>query len=775
MPVTIHLLPQAEKKAPDNPLNLELWPLYHQMRTYYALNSYDLVMNTYNTGAGKTQASLLYLFDLNRTGKNVLFIAPTNALLAQHTESIVSFVEHNRLDFKVKSLTAAEVRQLNQDQRSGEIVQRLIRNYLEFERTSSRRQPLILVVNPDIFYYALFFRYAAHDRRNVFERFLAAFDYLVVDEFHYYDSKQLANFLFAISLFDQFGYFDVRQRKICLLSATPNQSLQEYLDRTLPGRWTLVSPNNEPKESESLETVPSLAPLDLTIEASSIHDWVSREKEAIVTWIRQGEDGALISSSLGRVNLAYEALRAYIPENVLGRITGPEPEQKRKLATARRLILATPTVDIGYNFQKLGKTRQNVDFLICDAMFGDELLQRIGRAGRLLDKTDINYPSRAYALVSSDALNQLSSLDGQTLTREKFAGRIEECLALPPKQRLTGYIRSWSVVESFYPIFQMERAMPSELHVELEELYERVRSTFSPGDRRTYTGLRGFFFKYEKRRRWFSAAQRGSIPIDLETAHQMVDWLEWLDPGMGRFEPSSLIPQLEDLLSARKQRDDLCNFVRSQLAVTEALFSFRESFQGPRAVVFDPAHRLSSETVNEYDLFHLVSHYRLSPPLSRAQFLKHYGKTDIRGDFYFHLIDWRDRALSLQFTYSSQEEKADFDSRWCRSVVGIQGLHLLARDPGGDIIAGGLHPNIIQAIAGKPVVALIIPPDDSGIAFGRLRGTPLWARRLTVQFPNGTSDESYRIYTGKAALEAHSELHSHFLLKNRLRSEVIIV
>lgn len=81
--------------------------------------------------------------------------------------------------------------------RPGETLQRLIHNYLEFELQVTRRQPLILVVNPDIFYYALYFRYGAHDRRNVFERFLTAFDYIVVDEFHYYDYKQLANFLFA--------------------------------------------------------------------------------------------------------------------------------------------------------------------------------------------------------------------------------------------------------------------------------------------------------------------------------------------------------------------------------------------------------------------------------------------------------------------------------------------------------------------------------------------------------------------------------------------------
>ena len=115
---TIHLLPHAEKLARDNPLGLAHRPLYHQMRTLEALRDHDLVMNTYNTGTGKTVASLLHLFDLQtRSGrsptepaKNVLFIAPTNALLAQHAADIARFVADNGLDFKVLRVTAAEMR-----------------------------------------------------------------------------------------------------------------------------------------------------------------------------------------------------------------------------------------------------------------------------------------------------------------------------------------------------------------------------------------------------------------------------------------------------------------------------------------------------------------------------------------------------------------------------------------------------------------------------------------------------------------------------------------
>ncbi|MEZ4717742.1 MAG: hypothetical protein R2851_16890 [Caldilineaceae bacterium] len=75
----------------------------------------------------------------------------------------------------------------------------MIQNYLEFEPDEIVRKPLIIVV---VSYYALYFRYGAHDQRNVFERFLTAFDYIVIDEFHYYDYKQLANFLFSFALFD---------------------------------------------------------------------------------------------------------------------------------------------------------------------------------------------------------------------------------------------------------------------------------------------------------------------------------------------------------------------------------------------------------------------------------------------------------------------------------------------------------------------------------------------------------------------------------------------
>lgn len=784
---TLHLLPHAEKLARDNPLGLARWPLYHQVRTLEALREHDLVMNTYNTGTGKTIASLLYLFDLKDAGKNVLFIAPTNALLAQHATDIAKFVAVNSLDFKVLRVTAAEMRAIEReqrpDQRPGETLQQLIRNYLEFDPVAVRRQPIILVVNPDIFYYALYFRYGAHDRRNVFERFLTAFDYIVVDEFHYYDAKQLANFLFAFALFDQFGYFAARERKVCLLSATPAQTVVTYLNRIFDQRWTRIGPDNEPPETAKLETMPALTALTLEIVAGELREWVASGAAQVGDWLRQGQDGAIISSSLAAINDVYARLRRTVDNADMGRITGPEPDAERTRATARRLILATPTVDIGYNFVKLDKQRQHIDFLVCDARYGDELLQRIGRAGRVLGQSETTVPAQAVAVLLPEAAAALAAHDGETLTRSEFAAVVGACNQLPPKHSLTGYIRCHAITECFWPIYQVGKMLPPDLQNEVDDLYERVRAVFAPGSRRTAGGLKGFFSKLEKREVWLYATRSGSLPHDRDTAHHVADWLAWLEPETGRYDPATLQPHLNELLADRSQQQGLRAFVQSQVEITRALFAFRDSFQGPTAVLYDPAHLFSSQTVNSYDLFHLLRNYKLSASLSREQFLRLIGKTDgstdlaevLTGDFYVRLLEPRSPRLVLDLVVETEEEHKDFERRWCGAPVARQGVRLQAREPGGDLLAGALERSVVEALTERFLPMLIVPPDSVGAMIGRLRDTNLWSQRLTVRFPDGTADEGYRALLGVAAFHAHAELQGYFMFKERLKPDAIIL
>ncbi len=211
-------------------------------------------------------------------------------------------------------------------------------------------------------------------------RFLGGFDYLVIDESHYYNPKQLANFLFFLSAWKHFGILD-SLAKVCLLSATPNSHVSHYL-HSLNLRIEKVSPDNEPADAEAL-SIPSLAPVELDmfsldeIREPGLVTLVSDHMQELHQWLGTDQQGAIISSALWRINLLYNELRrSGIPQSRFARLTGVETRQARSAATRYDLILATPTVDLGYNFERTEKNRQSIDFLFFDATFTDEFGRR---------------------------------------------------------------------------------------------------------------------------------------------------------------------------------------------------------------------------------------------------------------------------------------------------------------------------------------------------------------------------------------------------------------
>ncbi len=321
----IRIKSQYEKVNPTNPFpSIVDKLLYHQYRTYEALKNRDLVINTYNTGTGKTKAALFHLFDLQDT--NILFIAPTNELIHQHVEDVQKFIDDGDLDFRVLEVNASLIRELDIDRnylRNGEKLYRLLENPLEFaeelqiDPDDYVKKPIIMVVNPDIFYYGLYSTYNSHDRRNIFEKFLTSFDYIIIDEFHYYNAKQLANFLFFFSISKEFDYF-AYGRKICLLSATPG-NIEGYLDR-LELDYELISPDNEAPESDSYEKMKSLTDLELELSAITLERLVEEKGNLIREYQRdKGLDGAIISSALWRINLINQYLTDLSPKRITGR------------------------------------------------------------------------------------------------------------------------------------------------------------------------------------------------------------------------------------------------------------------------------------------------------------------------------------------------------------------------------------------------------------------------------------------------------------------------
>jgi len=754
---TITLKPQFEKLSPLNPFTGASPLLYHQYRTYMALKSQDLVINSYNTGTGKTRASLLYLHDLRDT--NVLFIAPTNELIRQHVEDIRGFVKEHELDFHVLEINAAVLRRLGIDSQTfgnGERLRRLIRNPLEFaeqlhlETTSDVRKASILVVNPDIFYYGLYFSYASKDRRNVFQEFLTSFNYIVIDEFHYYNIKQLANFLFFFVVCEQFDYFD-GTRKVCLLSATPNEHVLEFLRRT-GLRYELIAPDNEPPESQKYETVQSLGEVQLSVsgvEEQSLVQLVQQHKAEIRRYVlEEGLDGAIISSALWKINQINRLLTG-LPK---GRITGAEGRESRKTAQYQPLILATPTVDIGYNFKKHHKDRQNLDFLFFEGVYQDDFIQRLGRVSRTLGKTLLDAPGYAYALTEQSVVQALRERGQKAYDRQELTNLIKA--TLPLKNDLQAYIRSYAITEAFYPIFHLEKIMPSDLHDRLSQLFERVRSVFAPGSTRTYRGIRRRIREYEEQRRLLCEAD----PRNLRKY-------------LGRFvsERTNESPsqeQLNELYTLMTQDQTLkrkvLDFVREKFELTRALFHFRDAFEGPVARVYDPYHLLSEQTVTTYNLFHLISNFQYQL-CDRKHFEDVTRQPTPKAEFYLELQGFQPSRRIVGLYYESDDSQAQFEQHYCNELHALNNLKVTVNLPGN--VPVPVEPQIFEAIHNQFIPCLIVKPLDRGRLIALLRKRNLFARTVTVQSMDAETE--YPIILGTAAFFVHAELSGYFYMKSK--------
>lgn len=753
--------------------------LYHQWRTREALHDHDVVINTYNTGTGKTRAALQRLIDLNGQGVNTLLIAPTNELITQHVRDVQKFIDSNDLDYRVLPARACDLHAMGSNLRRGETLYRLIRNYQEFDHLSTRRQAVVMVTNPDIFYYALYFRYQSYDQRNIFGEFVRRFDYIIVDEFHYYNNKQLANFLFAFALFDEFGYFSHpdHQRRICLLSATPRANVLGYLNKLFGKRLAEISPTTEPPESAAFETVPTLAPLEVHIMTGNLTEWLTSSIPEVVGWIEQDLDIAIISNSLARVNDAFRQLRDSLKLEHLGRITGPEPPEARADAVAARIILATPTVDIGYNFEKLDKLeRQNIDVIVCEAQFLDDLIQRIGRAGRVLGKVRSDVPSRAVVLVSESAAQALRDLDGRILDRQAFADYLHKVEALPTKHRIEDYIRNYAIQELLFPLCKLADMMPEQNgQQELEALYKRLHDLLMPGSKNRRKSVEYGYRKLSHRERWLSEARANSTHPPVHTAEHLADWLAWLHGTGERPDDSAVASEVARLWREKSFRKDLIDFVQSQVTLSTALFQFRDSFTGPTAVFYDESGLFSSQRINKYDIFHLLSNYNVSAPMSRDVFMREFAANSEaidEGAFYLRLESRREQPLIIEFVlYEDNLDEPEFNRRWTGIPVAIHGLEIQLRERTGDIRP--VFSEVRTALKDQPTVCMIIPKEDEAVVRSHLFDSGYWWRSLEVYFPNTLRSQPYMLFSGLAAFEAHATLWRYFNAVKR-RSEVFI-
>ena len=458
-------------------------------------------------------------------------------------------------------------------------------------REDSSKKATLFVVNPDIFYYAFYFLYAKNDRIPLFQDIFTLCNYIIIDELHYYNPKQLANFLFFMSMSKHYGYIGrASNRQFCLLTATPNQNVKKYLEKlSVDIGWITPEAAIDDEIGKTLET-PALAPVHLEVySVDELKDGLLTlafdKKQEIAKWLNGGEDGAIISSALWRINQIYYDLKSTISIDTMGRLTGAESRRGREDAKAKRLILATPTVDIGYNFDRLGKTRQNIDFLLLDARSGDEFIQRLGRAGRVLGKQHQDIPSRALAVVDATFYKALQAYDGQTMNRLILRELAEE--NLPARNSLYSYIKTGSIAEAFLPIFRLEGMASFDGKPDIEVLFNEIQQLFAADTKLTYQRLKISTRSYVQR-----VQDYGNLD---EIPPEMTDCLSTCKQRLMHEQDYRKSHSTKPWSGPHDAYKWLKKDLRSYF-IEKARFSFRDDFQPPLALVSDSQGLLSSES-----------------------------------------------------------------------------------------------------------------------------------------------------------------------------------
>lgn len=617
--ITIKLKGHNEPVARENLFPEEfsggMGPLLHQSLTYEALAAKkQIVVNTYNTGTGKTRAALLHLRDLGEVARqehgawqaNCLLIAPTNELIRQHFNDAQAFVERNHLRHRVEKITAADLDDIDpgriSERRKGGLHGAKLREVLEASGSK------LIVTNPDIFYAALYQLHVSTDQRRLLSDIISTFGYIIIDEFHYYNPKQLANFLFFMAFCKQLGRFE-HGLQICLLSATPTAQVRTYLDR-LGLDIAYISPEDATGE---YETTPALSPVELTVyelASGGLLDLCNEKRSEVLRRVGDGEHGAGISGALWRVNSAFALFKGSLGDRIR-RLTGVESREARGIAPDADFLLATPTVDIGFNFERKTKSRQSIDFLLFDARSGDQFVQRLGRAGRVLGKPETDTPSHVWAAAPAYIVEKLREFDGQEIDRVTLNRAMRD---LERRTPLTTYIQTGAIVEAMRPITlygKMVTGERDEWDDKLSRVYEGVRSVYAPGSKRTFASVKSYIYAYgqnEKDLKYPPAPGKppkaGLVRRFMRERHNLedsdFDEAEINNVGIKLAAPTA---------SMGRQFSEWLEQKLEWFAAAKARFSFRDSFSPPQALIYDRGRLLSSEQLCRYDAIHVARNF----------------------------------------------------------------------------------------------------------------------------------------------------------------------
>lgn len=330
------------------------------------------------TGMGKTAvATLAALDDSLRTA---MFVYPTNELIENQVQSIRKICQMAAVGEPaiVKVHAADLLRLVKEKELSSKSSALRTALYPRIDNT-----PKFVLTNPDTLHLIIRLRYGGKRRYGKAAAeilaTLANYATLVIDEFHSYERRELASLYFDLALAKYFNLFD----KILLMTATPHQGIQEYIERL-----ATASGMNRPNPIQCMpqnEGMTVVHTVHIEIRPQGKADLlqiknhlVSLRDELIDLRAQNPADdyipACVILNSVIGARALTEMLLEEFDSTEIKESHGLIPQAMRRGRADALVLVGTSSIEVGIDF--------DTSYLLFEAWNASSALQRLGRVGR---------------------------------------------------------------------------------------------------------------------------------------------------------------------------------------------------------------------------------------------------------------------------------------------------------------------------------------------------------------------------------------------------------
>ncbi|MBD3158018.1 MAG: type I-D CRISPR-associated helicase Cas3' [Candidatus Lokiarchaeota archaeon] len=331
------------------------------------------------TGMGKTAIAVMGVVE--SSPKRAVMVYPTNELIDNQQQSIRKTCRALGVEEPdIVRVHSAEMRRLITEEDYRSKSKALADNL----RPPLKDKPKFILTNPDTLHLVLRFKYGRGRYNEQAARVLnvlGSYSTLVLDEFHYYELRELSALYFDLCFAGFLGMFS----RILLMTATPHSGLERYLNHVAAASDMQTPQPVTAQEADSGRQV--IHEVDFSIlpenddDLKQMADYLIERRDELATLREENKasdylpacvilNSVIDARSLTEMLLASEEFE----DGEIKESHGLVPQNIRRERESALVLVGTSAIEVGIDF--------DTSYLLFQAWSASSAVQRIGRVGR---------------------------------------------------------------------------------------------------------------------------------------------------------------------------------------------------------------------------------------------------------------------------------------------------------------------------------------------------------------------------------------------------------